>query len=73
MPKTAVNKYGQSLFWENKVGLAWEWLVSSPSLDAVLFEELKKFYFRGFVTLSTNVGHHLAPFGFGEYVRHSYY
>jgi hypothetical protein len=57
MPKAAVNKNADSLFWKREIGAARQGKVASPSRDSCLPKNFDDLFFRGDITLSSNSGH----------------
>jgi hypothetical protein len=70
MPEAAIDKHGYALLSKDKVGLAWQWRVPPPSVDAVGSENRNQSQLSIFVSARTNRGHNCGTLGNRKYIDH---
>lgn len=70
MPETPIHKHRHPRRAKHKIRLPVQRMIPPPPRDLVRPENLDQPQFRIPVPLPANPRHHLAPLGFGEYVRH---
>jgi hypothetical protein len=72
VPEAPVNKDNKPMLSEGEVRFARQFQLSPPSRDFFLSEKFNQNTLSLFISLSSDPGHNLGTFGFGDNVDHKY-